>query len=108
MQIQEIKPQILKEHNIKLRAKQGSSPRIKIEILDDSIPYNGIDYSCQCTSVDITPTHYIVQVKQLHDVRHMVEDETQKEYLKIVTFDIIHLDNSLETVTLNITVYDPN
>ena len=101
--------QILKEHKINIRGAQGTIPDpIEIEVLDNTIVYKGLDISCGCTNVEVTPKKYIVSIKQLHDVKWSVKDpKTQFKYIKQVNFSIIHLDDSLETVTINIEVYDP-
>jgi hypothetical protein len=107
MQIQKITQQVLKEHLIELRAEQGTSPKIKIKVLDNTLVYNGIYTHCGCTNVKVNKTYYQVSIDRLEDVKWMVDSNEIKEYIKTVIFDIIHLDNTLETVKIIITVYDP-
>lgn len=98
---------ILKYHNYKIIAKEGTKPSsIHIPVINN-LPYKEIQTSCGCTSVTTTSTEYIVSFDLLPQVKWMVGDnKIQHYFIESVDFTIVHEDDSTEKVTINIAVYD--
>lgn len=97
---------ILKNHKISFVAKEMTTPEdILIPIVNDK-PYKEIQTSCGCTKVEVTPTHYIVKLDRLPQVKWFTSEETQTYFIKKVNFTIIHEDDTKEKVNIEIAVYD--